>query len=409
MRLDMVYYGYMKTTRHNRPLRLLAHLYAMQKASREMSGGMLHYAATHPDVTVQFYGIGTPRSRMTEFRAWKPDGVIVGASDRAMVRQIKALGCKAAVFVNVECQHDEGLVSGSVFCDNSAVAAAAARLFASKRLKRLAYVGTRRAEAWSVERGAEFCRAVSATGASVVTFEPPASCAANHRRELSALSAWIAALPKPCGIFTANDARAKDVLDACREAAVAIPEQVMVLGVDDEEFICRQTVPTLSSVVPDFAKGGYVAAETLVALLRDGRGRAPRRMFGVQGVIERSSTSDPNGAGRMVSRADEFIRAYATTGISVSDIAKASGASLRLLQKNYQEITGSTLIKSLQTARLKRVCELLAETSTSIGRIGELSGFGNERYLKKLFRSRFGCTMREWRRRAAGADVDGKE
>ncbi len=374
-----------------------------------MSGGVLRYAATHPGVEAMLYGLGAARENMEEFRDWKPDGVIVSTEDADKIRLIERLGCRAAVLVNVKPPARISLRCGSIFCDGAAVAEAAVSLFARKRLRHMAYVGTRENDPWSLERGLAMRECALRANCTFEAFAIPEGTRNDLASEMDAMAKWVASLPKPCGIFAANDLRAKDVVDASASASIPIPQQVMVLGVDDEEFICRQTVPTLSSVVPDFAKGGYVAAETLVSLLRGGRGSAPRRMFGVQGVIERSSTSDPNGAGRMVSRADDFIRAYATTGISVSDIAKASGASLRLLQKNYQEITGSTLIKSLQTARLKRVCELLAETSTSIGRIGELSGFGNERYLKKLFRSRFGCTMREWRRRAAGADVDGKE
>ena len=371
----MVYYPQMTS----RPLRLLAHLYAMQKASREMSGGILHYAAIHPDVRVQLYGIGTPRHRREEFRVWKPDGIILGAADEATLRAVEGLGCSAAVFVNTEPAVPAAVRYGSVYCDNIAVAEAAARVFSGKHLGNFAFVA-------------------AASGCSCSEFKSPPTASANHRRELAALVDWVGALPKPCGIFAACDARAKDVLDACAAAQVLIPEQAMVIGVDDEEFICRQTLPTLSSVVPDFLRGGYIAAEMLVELLTGNRRRLPRRTFGVQGVVERMSTSDTHGTGRMVSRAQEFIRTYATSSdISVEDVAKASGSSLRLLQKNFKAVTGSTICDAIQTARLSRVCELLSETLTPIGQIGELSGFGNDAYLKKLFHRRFGCTMRNYR------------
>ena len=379
----MVYYPQMTS----RPLRLLAHLYAMQKASREMSGGILHYAAIHPDVRVQLYGIGTPRHRREEFRVWKPDGIILGAADEATLRAVEGLGCRAAVFINTEPAVPAAMRYGSVYCDNIAVAEAAARVFSGKHLGNFAFVGTRTCDAWSVERGTAFRRLAAASGCTFSEFKSPPTASANHRRELAALVDWVGALPKPCGIFAACDARAKDVLDACAAAQVLIPEQAMVIGVDDEEFICRQTLPTLSSVVPDFLRGGYIAAEMLVELLTGNRRRLPRRTFGVQGVVERMSTSDTRGTGRMVSRAQEFIRTYATS----------SGSSLRLLQKNFKAVTGSTICDAIQTARLSRVCELLSETLTPIGQIGELSGFGNDAYLKKLFHRRFGCTMRNYR------------
>jgi LacI family transcriptional regulator len=219
---------------------------------------------------------------------------------------------------------------------------------------------------------------------------------------MAALARWVGALPKPCGIFAANDIRAKEVMDACAAASVSVPGQVLVLGVDDEEFVCRQMRPTLSSVVPDFDKGGYLAAEMLVELLSGGPRRIGRRLFGVRGIVERLSTSDPNEAGRMVERAEEFIREHATSAdISVRDVAKASAASLRLLQKNFKFITGTTVCEAIQTARLQRACSLLTETRTPIGRIAELCGFGGDAYLKKLFRNRLGCTMRDYRHREA--------
>lgn len=94
---------------------------------------------------------------------------------------------------------------------------------------------------------------------------------------------------------------------------------------------------------------------------------------------------------------DELPPAVKGAGLTVGDVAKASGASIRLLQKNFRAVTGVTVSETIQTARLRRVCSLLSETSTPIGRIAELCGFGDDAHLKKLFRRRFRCTMRDWR------------
>ena len=370
----------------------------MQKASREMSGGFLHYAATHPDVEVQFYGEGTPRRRMGDFRAWRPDGLIVGSSDDKTMRAAVSVGCSAVLFVNTVASPAVSIRHASIYCDNKAVALAAMRLFTGKKLANFAFVGTRMCEEWSRERCDSFATLSMSAGGTFSAFVPPAGARTNIRQELAALAEWVASLPKPCGLFVANDARAKEVLDACRVADVSIPEQLMVIGVDDEEFICRQTVPTLSSIVPDFERGGYLAVETLVELIRGQKHSLPLRTFGVHGVVERVSTSDPNDAGRMVVRAKDFIGTYATSSISVEDVAKASGASLRLLQKHFKEIAGTTVREAIQASRLECVCTMLSETATPIGRIGEMCGFNDEAHLKRLFRSRFGVTMRDWRR-----------
>lgn len=388
----------MKNATSGHALRILANVYAAQKASRDMTGGVLRYAAMHPGVEVKLYGLGAARRQIGELRDWKPDGVIVSTDDPAEIRRIERAGCRAAVFVNVEPPARTSMRCASVFCNGAAVAQAAADLFARKGLRHFAYVGTRDGDPWSREREDALRKCAAEKGASFSSFAPPRGANARPVREMAAMARWTAGLPKPCGLLAANDIRAMDALETCRKAGASVPERVMVLGVDDEEFICRQTSPTLSSVVPDFDRGGYLAMETLAGLLAGAVPGAERPRFGVRGVVERASTSDPNGAGRIVSRAKEYIRTYATTtDISVGDVAKSSGASVRLLQKHFRAIAGTTVSDAIQTVRLARVRELLEETATPIGRIGELCGFFGEAHLKKIFRRRYGCTMREWR------------
>lgn len=379
-------------------LRILAHVYAYQKASREMSGGILHYSSTHPGIQIRFYGPGTPWSHIDEFAKWEPDGIIIGGSDSRTVSAIENIGCRAAVFINTDGPEKCGLRHASIYCDNQAIAEAAANLFTKKKLKHFAYVGTRARDAWSIERGESFRRFAQPEQSTFASFDPPPTRIKNHSKELSDLALWLKGLPKPCGVFAACDARAKDVLDAAAESGIAIPEQLLVCGVDDEEFICRQTSPTLTSIIPDFPSGGYLAAEQLATLLSGGERRLARRHFGVKGIIERLSTCDASGANQMVLRAQEFIREHGVRDISVEDVAKASGASLRLLQKNFKSFTGGTVCAAIQSHRLSRACDLLRETTTPIGQIGELCGFSDEKHLKKIFRRRFGCTMREFRK-----------
>ena len=388
----------MNGTKPGRRLRLLLHVDASQKISRGTTAGVLRYAAVHPDVEVRLYGPGTPSAEMEEFAEWRPDGLIVGGNAGKNLRIAVRLGIRAAVLAETEPPADCPLRLGSVFCDNAAVAREAAALFGERRLGHWAYVGAD--EPWSREREARLRELAERAGRPFHAFRLTDAVAA---RRTSALARWLAALPAPCGVLAANDLRAKEVLDACAEAGVAVPGRVLVLGTDDEEFVCRQTNPTLSSIVPDFAAGGYLEAETLVELLRGRRRRLPPRTYGVAGTERRLSTSDPNEARLMVGRAEEFIRENAGGGeFRIGDVAKAAFASTRLLQRNFKDVTGRTVGEALRDERLRRVRALLSETTTPIGAIAGLCGFKSDGYLKQLFRSRHGCTMRDWRRRARG-------
>jgi LacI family transcriptional regulator len=404
----MCYNHLIMQTPKRKPIRILAHIYAMQKASREMSGGILQYSATHPNVHIRLYGEGTPWQKLEEFKEWKPDGIIIGSAAPHVNKRISRLGCKAAVFINTEPPQQTEIRHASIYCDNQAVAEAAAHLFKMKKLNHFAFVGSRSGDEWSIERGRHFQDLVHTDKTTFASFIADTPKQTSHHKEISMLAEWLAALPKPCGVFAACDIRAKDVLDAASDIGLSIPEQMLVLGVDDEEFICRQTKPSLSSIIPDFPSGGYLAAQTLVNLIKRRQKFSQFHGFGVKGIVERLSTGDANGANRMVCRANEFIQNHAVSIRSVKEIAKASGASLRILQKNFKAITGRTIHDALTENRLQRVCNVLRHTVTPISQVGELCGFSNESHLKKIFRQHYGMTMRAYRSKICAESDDAK-
>ena len=134
-------------------------------------------------------------------------------ADAAEIRRLERIGCRAAVFVNVEPSARTSLRCASVFCDGAAVAEAAAELFARKRLRHFAYVGTREGDPWSAEREAALRRSAAERDVSFDAFPPPRGDRARTAREAAALARWAAGLPKPCGLLAANDIRAMDVLE----------------------------------------------------------------------------------------------------------------------------------------------------------------------------------------------------
>ena len=387
----------------DRPLRLLAHLDASECSSRGMVGGILRYAALHHDVEVQLYGPGSAHRRIEDFHDWRPDGIIAGETHDRSLRIAESMGCRAAVLAEMDAPAGMAMRQASVFCDDEAIASAVADFLVECGAGVLAYVGDRlpgRGEEpeWSVRRGEALRGCASAKNCSFASFRPEKARRRAAGGERAALAAWIARLPRPCAILAANDMRASAVLDACRDAGVAVPQAAMVVGVDDEAFICGQMRPTLTSVIPDWYGGGYLEAETLVELLRGRAACLPPRTFGILGIARRQSTGDPNEARLMVSRALEFIRDHAARPeIGVGDVAKAAFASRRLLQQNFRSVTGRTVCEALQEERLRRVRETLTGTRTPIGEIAALCGFASDGYLKELFRRRFGCSMRAFR------------
>ena len=225
----------------------------------------------------------------------------------------------------------------------------------------------------------------------------PTPDATSWRAQGKSLAQWLLSLPKPCGVWAAFDQRAKHVLDACRLAGLNVPSQIQVLGVDNETYICEQTVPSLSTLMPDFENGGFLAAEFLDSALHGGADRRTTLHFAFKGVVERLSTADVNGTARRISAAREFIRQHATSGIDVPHVASALGISVRLLQRDFRAVTGKTVLQGIQEEKLLRVKEMLRKTTTPIDNIGRFCGFKSPAHLKTLFKARFGMTMSAFR------------
>ena len=391
-----------------------------------MARGILRYAATHPGFRVEFSGVHEGAGDADAYRRWRPDGIIGNAravhsvvaglkrspaAPSSIAQAIAAIRqecptCRAAVFIHDPLPRDDvGMDVATVECDHAAVARAAAELFFRRGLRDFAFVGSRVPERHYEERGTLFEAAARKLGASVSLYRP-ASRGRDWNEEEARLAEWLSALPAPCGVMAAFDARAKQILDVCRESGIDVPGRLQVCGVDNEDWLCEQTVPTLTSIEPDFERGGYLAAEAIESMLRGGAVPDEPLRYGVRGVVERLSTLDAKGTARLVLRAREFVRMHAASGVSVADVVKAAGCSPRLLQRSFKSVLGTTPGRVLQDARLDRARDLLERTTTPISEIAGLCGLESSGHLKSLFRRRFSCSMSQWRMRHGTAAND---
>ena len=230
-----------------------------------------------------------------------------------------------------------------------------------------------------------------------IIFRSPGT--AGSREDLAALKDWLLNIPKPAAVMTAWDTRATQVLNLCQEARIKVPRQIAVLGVDNDELLDESCVPPLTSILPDHEKLGYAAARELERLMsgRAHRGAKPFLIRPVK-VVERESAVASTPTAHILSRALDFIRKNAVKGIKVDDVAKALGISRRLADLRFQQFSGETINEVITRHKLDAVKKLLATTNRPIKVISESCGYTDLAYLKTLFKRRFGCTMRDWRR-----------
>ena len=379
--------------------RIISSLDIRHEASRGVLAGILRFAASHPEWDLQMRDNHPSNDGFLVNADWSPDGLIIDGtwSGSAGRKLLSSKSLRGVVFVSTMPPKQFRRPYALLATDDRALAVAAAGLFRKRGLVHLAFVGSRRGERWSEARQRFFRAAVADMGFPLSVYKPPRAAHRSWRAEFSALADWIQSLPKPCGVWAAFDQRAKHVLDVCRRIGVRVPEQVQVLGVDDESYICEQTLPSLSSVALDFTAGGYDAATALHAILTGRPLRERHVKIGVAEVTERMSTTDLTASGSRVTRACDFIRRRACDGISVPAVVRAVGGSERLLEKNFRTVLGRSICREIQDRRLAEVQRLLKETALPIGVIAKRCGFGSGNYLKNLFRRRFGRPMSAFR------------
>ena len=250
---------------------------------------------------------------------------------------------------------------------------------------------------WSASRLNGFKAALAAKKANIEVFNSPGA-AAGSREDLAALKDWLSALPKPAAVMASWDTRATQVIAMCKDAQIKIPNQVAVLGVDNDELLDESSDPPISSILPNHEQLGYAAARVLNSLMsgRQTRSSSPFLVKPVK-IVERETAVASAPAAHLLSRATAYIRKNAAKGIKVKDVAAFLGVSRRLADLRFQQFNGETINETITRHRLDAVKKFLATTNRPIKTISEECGYTDPSYLKVLFKRRFGCTMREWR------------
>jgi LacI family transcriptional regulator len=372
------------------------------KANHDKLQGILRYAKLNGPWDVQFMGLHPVYPQLGELENWQPDGVIQDVNVKEAVAWRKR---KRIPVVQMDGPPPQTRSVSWVNHDSRTIAETVAAFFLQRKFRYFAYVDTVPQAAWSRERLEAFTNRLRTAGYGCAVYTPPSPTESDDwGLEQPRLRAWLEALPKPCGLMVAMDLRAKQVLDTCLAATIRVPEEIAVIGVDNDETICENTRPSLSSVLPDFEGGGYLAAELLDSLMREGSRKAVRFTYGVKRIVHRLSSLDIRVSSPLAATALEFIRLNACAGITVTDVARRLNVSRRFAEIHFREARGHSILEEIQRQRLDRVRALLRETDLPIGEIGARCGYGTETYLKALFKTRFGTTMRDYRKSPRSAE-----
>ena len=330
-------------------------------------------------------------------KGWRGHGVIARVGTRKLAKGLGRLGVpivnlrSAILDVNYP----------RVGSDNVAVAQLGAEHLLDLGLKNFAFCNTPRGFHLGHDARADaFAEAVGRAGYRCHTY---AAVSVPGRdtwsKEQRHLSRWLRSLPKPVGIMACNDEKGVEVLTACRQAGVRIPDEVAVLGVDNDPALCDLSLPPMTSIDVNAEQIGYESAALLDRMMSGEP--APPEAVSVppRGVVARPSTNTLFSGDAEVDRAVAFIRENAARRLLVSDITNHVSVSRALLEPRFKRSVGRTIHQEIQRVRLNRAKALLAGSTLPIKQVATAAGFASVPYLTRVFHRATGETPAEYRRR----------
>jgi LacI family transcriptional regulator len=361
--------------------------------ARGLLEGIISYTREHETWSIWLPEHGRGDAPPAWLAHWGGDGLIARIENAAIGRAVAATGLPV---VDVSAAR---VIAGIpwVETDDAAIARLALDHLRERGFRHLAFCGEPRFN-WSAWRWQHFHRLAREAGAAAVACPAPAGDRPlPWNQERDRLAAWLAGLPKPVGILACYDIKGQQLLEACRDAGLAVPEEVAVIGVDNDRLICELCTPPLSSVVPDVHRTGYRAAALLDRLLAGGAADGSAHLIAPLGVCARRSTDVVAVEDRILSAALRFIRERACEGINVGDVLAAVPQSRRALDRRFQEALGRTPHEEIVRVKLERAKTLLAETDLAQAAIARRAGFSSEEYLSVAFKRAVGLSPGEFR------------
>ena len=313
------------------------------------------------------------------------DGAIVDGRENARRRYRKAMRGRKTVELRL---------------DAGSVARLAAEHFLERGFERYAFVEPPRPLPWATDRREAFRRELAGRGLACAVYRPPSGVDLSFRHRH--LAEWLAAQPRPLAVLAASDVEARRVLAASRIAGLGVPEDVAVLGVDNDPLRCETALPALSSIAMGGEEAGLAAAAALDAALCGRPGARRRIVLGGVRVETRASTARFIGRDPLVAKARAAIAARIGERLPVLELARSLGVSRRSLELRFRAETGVPIGEAILDERLARAKDLLRTTSLPCEEIASACGICDASSLAHLFRRKFGASPSSFRAKPGG-------
>ena len=341
-----------------------------------------------------------PLLKLPNLNNWQGDGIILSF----WIRSLAKAACKPRLpTVGIEGRgpcYDPAWRIPCFDTDDLAIGRLGAKHLTERGFTRLAFCGfpPSPGNPWSTERAAGFQQYAREHGLSCVIHTGYHTSVRKWIDIQHELTIWLESLEKPVALMAANDARARHVLEACRAIGLRVPEDVAVLGVDNDEVICELTDPPLSSIEHGATSLGYQAAALLDRLMAGKKAKKLKTLVPPKEVVTRRSTDILAIADPEVAAAMTFIHENSCRPIRITDVVSAVGVSRSTIETKFKTVTGRTMHNEIQRLQIDRVRSLLATTDLPIKQIAVMAGFAHIHYMTTIFHENTGWTPAEYRK-----------
>ncbi len=363
--------------------------------ARGLLSGINAYIREHSSWSVFLGEYSRSNIDMTWLSHWHGDGIIARIENEQTARYIMDTGLPA---IDLSASRRIPTLP-CVETNDQSIAIMAAEHFLERGFKNFGFYGDSRFQ-WSILRGIHYKRYLNELGYSCLSFADSSDSLKEQSWQLDKemLVQWLKELPKPIGIMACYDIRGQQLLEACRLAGVDVPDEVAVIGVDNDELLCELSNPSLSSIQTNALKTGYLAAELLDRIMGGETLGAQVHLIEPISLQVRLSSDVLAVEDKIVSDAVRFIRNHAHEDIQVQDILNHIPISRRVLESRFLKALGRTPHDEILAVKLKLVKRLLVETELNLASIAERSGFKHTEYMSVAFKRSFGIRPGQYRK-----------
>lgn len=329
---------------------------------------------------------------------WRPDGCIVDCAGIRKAFSPKAFGRTPVVFLNRAADDPPDRIA-SVYHNQRQSAIAASKEIIRLGRSHFAFVTFSSRAAWSDMRRGVFARMLSMHGIVPEVFKADVMGTTSRTRIQSDLRRFLSNLPKPAGVFAANDTTAREVISTANALGIRIPDDLAIVSIDNHEFIAPHVTPSLSSVEINFTEAGMLAAQLLDRQMNAPGVRQKNVFFGPLRVVRRASTTPLRRHDSCVEAARERILRDAAAGLAAADVARSFPCSRRMAEIRFRRATGMSIGDAIHEARFTVVLSLLKRDDIRLDAIANLAGWKSSAVLRQYFKRKTGLSMRDWRAR----------